>query len=90
MGDWSMVNEESYEIRPIKTKALWHFNLCTRGTCYAEATHYLVHKGGSMSQAESRSRRCEACARKDSESLHIPFPQSSGFDEKMRRKMCQK
>ena len=79
---------DNYEIRAIKVDTLWFLYLCTRSACNAPATHYLVRKKSLPSdRAESRSRRCEACAQKDAESLRIPFPESTEFEKKMRRKL---
>lgn len=66
-----------WEIRPIKPKSIYKLRWCSEGICCCTATHYLVRlpEPGTMDMRESRSRRCEACARENARRMGIPFPE---------------
>ena len=76
------MNRDEYEIRPIAQKSQWALNQCTghSALCHEMATYYLVHKSIALNgrPSESRCRRCTACAKLDSKSLRIPFPEVTG------------
>lgn len=69
---------EDWEIRAIKPRSTWWMNHCTAhgGLCHEVATHYLILKPQSspMRSAESRLRRCEACARREAKEMGLTFP----------------
>jgi hypothetical protein len=60
-------------------KALRHGYFCGDGFCTGTASYYVVLKadGKRGRRAESRSRRCEACARHDAKIMGVPFPDPS-------------
>lgn len=73
-----------YEIRKMGENGIRHGYFCggTSGriTCVEKATLYLVRRPEAFRQgyAESRSRRCKACAEIDAKSLRIPMPEQGG------------
>ena len=74
------MKQDKYEIRQMGERGIRHGYFCggTSGriTCIEKATMYLVRRRESShkSDAESRSRRCKACAEIDAKSLRIPMP----------------